>query len=228
MISVIIPTLNAERKLGPCLGALGPAVMDPILSEVIFADGGSTDATEEIAEATGAHFVSAPKGRGSQLRAAADMARGEWFLFLHSDTVLSEHWVEAARSHMRDETSGGRGKAGWFQLRFNASGVAPRLVAGWANLRAGRGLPYGDQGLLIHRGLYRDVGGFPDIPLMEDVALARTLGRARLKGLDAIATTSADRYERNGWLRQGASNLATLMRYSLGAQPEKLARSYNR
>ena len=122
----------------------------------------------------------------------------------------------------------GAGKAGWFRLAFDAPGAPPRIVAAWANARARLGLPYGDQALLIHRSLYRKVGGYPAIPLMEDVAIARALGRARLAALGAVATTSADRYLRNGWLRQGARNLLTLTRYLLGASPETLARSYRR
>ena len=224
MISVIIPTLNAAATLGPCLGALSPAILDPILAEVIFADGGSDDETAEIADATGARIVSAPRGRGSQMRMAAETARGEWLLFLHADTALSPEWVEAAREHMRLDS----GRAGFFRLRFDARGAAPAIVAGWANLRGRLGLPYGDQGLLIHRALYREVGGFPDIPLMEDVAIARALGRRRLAMLDAEALTSADKYERNGWLRQGARNLTTLGRYAIGVRPDRLVRTYNR
>lgn len=224
MISVVIPTLNAAGTLGPCLGSLGPAILDPILTEVIFADGGSHDDTEEIAEATGARFIRASRGRGAQLRAGTAVARGEWLLFLHADTRLSDDWVDAARAHMSERPD----VAGWFRLRFAADGAAPRLIAGWANLRSRLGLPYGDQGLLIHRALYAEVGGFPEAPLMEDVAIARALGPRRLSALGAVATTSAERYERNGWLRQGARNLTTLARYTLGASPEALARSYNR
>ena len=191
---------------------------------MIFADGGSTDGTEAIADATGATFLPAPRGRGPQLRAAAETARGEWLLFLHADTVLSDDWVAAARAHMAH----GGARAGWFRLRFDAKGVAPRLVAGWANLRSRLGLPYGDQGLLIHRALYRKVDGYPPFPLMEDVSIVRALGRRRLARLNAIATTSADRYEAAGWLRRGARNLLTLARYFLGANPETLAKSYEK
>ena len=224
MISVVIPTLNAERSLGPCLAALGEAVLEPMLAEVIFADGGSADDTREIAEAVGARFVEAPRGRGPQLRAGAEAARGEWLLFLHADTVLPAGWVAAAQRHI----ASGPAAAGWFRLGFDQPGLTPKFVAGWANLRSRLGLPYGDQGLLIHRSLYREAGGYPDVPLMEDVSLARALGRSRLARIEATAVTSAEKYRRNGWLRQGARNLATLARYGLGASPEALARSYYR
>lgn len=225
MISVIIPTLNAAKTIGPTLVSLSPAILDPILTEVIISDGGSDDEIGEIAEATGATFLSGEAGRGAQLAAGAATARGEWFLFLHADTTLSEDWVEAVREHVAE----GAGKAGWFRLAFDAEGAAPRFVAGWANLRSRLlALPYGDQGLLIHRSLYRAVGGYPEQPLMEDVAIARALGRRRLAGLDARARTGADRYRRDGWLRRGARNLWTLTRYFCGASPEALAEAYRK
>lgn len=225
MISVIIPTLNAAPVIGRTLVSLSPAILDPILTEVIISDGGSSDHIAEIAEGTGAKFITGAASRGRQLAAGAEMARGEWLLFLHADTALSEDWVEAARLRI----GSGPSKAGWFRLEFDAPGFAPRFVAGWANLRSRRlALPYGDQGLLIHRSLYRAVGGHPEIPLMEDVALARALGRRRLSELDAVAQTGADRYLQGGWLRRGARNLLTLAHYFLGASPEALVASYRK
>lgn len=225
MISVIIPTLNAAPVIGPTLVSLSPAILDPILTEVIISDGGSDDEIAEIAEATGAAFITGAASRGGQLAAGAEAARGEWLLFLHADTSLSDDWVEAARRHI----GSGAGSAGWFRLEFDAPGFAPRFVAGWANLRSRwMALPYGDQGLLIHRGLYRAVGGYPDIPLMEDVALAHSLGRRRLSELNAVARTGADRYVQGGWVRRGVRNLLTLTRYFLGTSPETLAASYRK
>lgn len=225
MISVIIPTLNAAPVIGPTLVSLSPAILDPILTEVIISDGGSSDDIAEMAEATGAKLITGEASRGRQLAAGADAARGEWLLFLHADTSLSDNWVEAVRQHI----GAGPDKAGWFRLEFNAPGFAPGFVAGWANLRSRwLALPYGDQGLLIHRSLYRTVGAYPDIPLMEDVALARALGRRRLTALDAVARTGADRYLRGGWLRRGVRNLLTLIRYFLGTSPEVLASTYRK
>ncbi len=225
MISVVIPTLNAASVIGPTLVSLSPAILDPILTEVIISDGGSIDEIAEIADATGAKLITGEASRGRQLAAAAEAARGEWLLFLHADTSLSDNWVEAVRQHI----AAGPDNAGWFRLEFDAPGFASGFVAGWANLRSRwLALPYGDQGLLIHRSLYRTVGGHPDIPLMEDVALARALGRRRLKKLNAVARTGADRYVRGGWLRRGARNLLTLVRYFLGASPDALAASYRK
>lgn len=224
-VSVIIPTLDVADRIGPCLGALGEALMDGVIREVILADGGSSDAIAAVAEGVGARLVAAPRGRGPQLAAGAAAAKGTWLMFVHADTVLGPGWAGAVLTHIRERPE----RAGWFALRFDSGGPMARLVAGWANLRAAMfGLPYGDQGLLVSRSLYRAAGGYPPIPLMEDVALARRLGRRRLARLGAEAVTSAERYRRDGWFRRGARNLTTLGLYLLGASPDRLARRYER
>lgn len=222
-VSVVIPTLEAADRIGPCLGALGEAVLEGVIREVIIADGGSGDGIAGIAEAVGARLVTAPAGRGTQLAAGARTARGQWLLFVHADTVLAPGWGAAVLTHIRTRPE----LAGWFDLGFDVSGPAARSVAGWANLRAALfGLPYGDQGLLISRRLYDDVGGYAPMPLMEDVDLVRRIGRNRLARLGVRAVTSAARYRRDGWLRRGWRNLSTLTLYFLGADPERLARRY--
>ena len=114
------------------------------------------------------------------------------------------------------------------RLAFRADGFGAAWVARWANMRTRMfGLPYGDQGLLIARDLYEASGGFPDIPLMEDVALVRALA-ARPRLMDAEALTSAERFLAEGWIRRGARNLWTLARYRAGVSPERLAASYRR
>jgi rSAM/selenodomain-associated transferase 2 len=224
-ISVIIPTLNVAGDLGPCFEALTEGLMDGLLRELILADGGSRDAIGAVADAAGARLVTSPPGRGTQLAAGAMAARGEWLLFLHADTVLEGGWTREVRRHL----DGGPGTAGYFRLRFDTRGAAPRLVAGWANLRSALlALPYGDQGLLISRSLYRSVGGYPEIPIMEDVALARRLGHRRLARIGAEAITSGRRYVREGWLRRGARNLVTLAQYFIGIRLDRLAQSYER
>lgn len=221
-ISVVIPTLDAEAALGPCLHALMEGLELGLIRELIVSDGGSGDATGAVAQAWGAEVLHGPPSRGGQLRRGVAAARGEWVLVLHADTVLRRGWTDAVRSHLAQAD-----RAGWFQLAFDQSGIAAAIVASWANLRSRLGLPYGDQGLLIHRDLYEAVGGYPDQPLMEDVALARAL-RGRLTALDAVAVTSAAKYRRQGWLRRGGRNLWTLLRYAAGASPERLAQAYRR
>ena len=193
-----------------------------LIAELIITDGGSTDATLVLADAWGAHSVEGSASRGGQLRRGVDVARAEWFLVLHADTCLAPGWTEPVVAHL------GQGTAAYFKLAFDRGG---RMVAAWATLRARVfGLPYGDQGLLIRRDLYVRSGGYADIPLMEDVALARALRREQiaLVPLDAVAVTSAEKYRKQGWLRRGARNLWTLVRYFAGASPDSLAQAYRR
>lgn len=223
-ISVIIPTLNAEGSLPQCLAALIEGLPAGLIREVIVTDGGSADATCKIAEATGADVVSGPASRGGQLRRGAEAARGQWLMVLHADTVLDPGWSQAVARHV---DAPGAGTA-YFQLAFRATGLMPAWVAGWANLRARLfALPYGDQGLLMRAAEYKRAGGYPDQPLMEDVALARRLAKP-FTALPVRAVTSPERYRRSGWLRRGTRNLWTLARYYAGTDPEDLAQAYRR
>lgn len=218
-LSVIIPTLNAQHVLPDCLSALMEGLEAGLITELVVADGGSQDDTHAIADAWGANILTVPPSRGGQLRAGCAAARGAWFLVLHADTVLQPGWTQAVGGHLRS------GKAGYFRLKFDKGG---RFVAAWANLRARLfELPYGDQGLLLTRTAYDRAGGYPDIPLMEDVAMARAL-KGQLVALDAVAVTSGAKYRAGGWLRRGTRNLWTLARYFAGVNPEVLARQYRR
>jgi rSAM/selenodomain-associated transferase 2 len=210
------------QSLGPCLAALTEGLEDGLIAALIISDGGSTDGVGALADAAGAKFISGPAGRGQQLGAGAAESRSAWMLFLHADTILAPGWSIAVRKHIASSAN----KAGYFQLKLEAPGLAARIIAGGANLRSRWfGLPYGDQGLLISRALYDEIGGYPAQSLMEDVAIVRRL-RGRLAAMPAIAATSAARYQRDGWLRRPARNLWLLSRYLLGADPEKLAAAY--
>ena len=119
------------------------------------------------------------------------------------------------------------GRAGFFRLRLDDPARAARFVERLANWRADAlGLPYGDQGLLIARALYESAGGFPPLPIMEDVALVRKLGRRRLVQLEAELVTSAERYRRDGYLVRPLRNLICLALYFLGIAPARIARIY--
>ncbi|WP_299924254.1 TIGR04283 family arsenosugar biosynthesis glycosyltransferase [uncultured Pelagimonas sp.] len=221
-ISVIIPTLNAADALPLCLAALGEGLQAGLIRELVVSDGGSSDATIKIAEAAGGVVVKGPASRGEQLQRGADAAQGEWLFFLHADTVLSEGWSGPV-SHSLTKPGGYHA-----QLRFDATGFAPRFVAAWANFRSRRfGLPYGDQGLLIDRETYDGVGGFRAMPLMEDVEMARAL-RGKLAELPIQAVTSAKKYQNQGWIKRGSRNLITLARHLSGTDSETLAQAYRR
>ena len=221
-VSIVIPVLNAGAALPATLTALAEGLEAGLIRELIFSDGGSGDGIEALAEAAGAVLVQGPPGRGGQLARGAGVAQGDWLLFLHADTHLGPGWARAVLDHICHHGA----QAGYFRLAFRSDARAARRVAGWANWRSRVfGLPYGDQGLLVRRAEYDAVGGYPDIPLMEDVAMARAL-KGRLRALEATAFTSAARYQSRGWLRRGGRNLITLVRYLAGADPVRLARFY--
>ena len=224
-ISVVVPTLNAATALGPCLEALAAGLSAGLIRELILADGGSDDDIVALADAVGARLVESEPGRGTQLAAGASESEGEWLLFLHADTVLEDGWVEAARRHMLEHPA----KAAYFRLRYDATGVGSRIVSAWANCRSWLlALPYGDQGLLISRTLYRAVGGYREVPLMEDVGIIRSVGRRRMRRLDSLAMTDFERYRREGWALRGSRNLICITLYFAGVSPERLARLYTR
>lgn len=227
-LSVIIPTLDAARHLPATLNALSGDAATPMLAaavEIVVADGGSTDGTPAVAAEAGARVIAAPRGRGPQLAAGAAAASGDWLLFLHADSRPAAGWRAAVADFAGDP--GNRQRAGYFRFRLDDDHPAARrleaLVA-WRNRVLA--LPYGDQGLLLSQAFYRSLGGFPPLPLMEDVALVRRIGRRRLVALDVTVVTSADRYRRDGWLRRPLRNALCLGLYRLGVPPRHIVRLY--
>jgi rSAM/selenodomain-associated transferase 2 len=222
-ISFVIPTLDAASALPACLETIMAGLPAGLVREVVISDGGSRDDTLKIAEAAGCVLVSGAPGRGEQLKRGADRARGDWLLFLHADTYLSAEWTERVGDHIARHP----GQAAAFRLAYRSDASAARWLEARANRRARwLGLPYGDQGLLVARHLYDEVGGFRDIPLMEDVAIIRAIGRKRLRILSAEARTSAAKYEADGWRRRAYRNAWLLARFLMGASPERLAKLY--
>jgi rSAM/selenodomain-associated transferase 2 len=224
-LSVIIPTLNAEASLRRSLPSIASLSAVSMMREVIFADGGSSDRTAEIAEEAGAVFVRAPRGRGTQLAAGAEKAAGAWLLFLHADTALEPGWEKAVRAFMDEPENAGR--VGYFRFGLDDAAAGARWLeaAVAARCRLFR-LPYGDQGLLISRDLYRRLGGFRPMPLMEDVDLVRRAGWRRMAPLATRATTSAERYRQDGYLLRPVRNLFCLSLYFLGVPPRAIAKLY--
>jgi rSAM/selenodomain-associated transferase 2 len=220
-LAVIIPALNAEAGLTATLAAL------PSVAQRIVVDGGSNDGTVKVATVTGAEVLHSPPGRGLQLAAGAAAAQAPWLLFLHADTRLDAEAWRALETHLADP--GQAQTAAVFGFRLDVRPWQARLLEWGVRLRVALlALPYGDQGLLIHRDLYQAVGGYRALPLMEDVDLVRRLGRRRLRLLPGHAITSAARWRRRGWARQTLLNLRCLTLYLTGTPPAEIARIYGR
>jgi len=219
-LSVVIPTLNTQHVLPSTLESLMEGVFAGVMGDLVIVDGGSTDATINIAKEVGATFLETKPLRGGQIFAGVSACKCDWVLILHADSRLSQGWAELIPTEPDPE------RAYYFQLQFDAVGFAAWWVAKWANLRSKIfALPYGDQGILIHKNLLDSVGGYPTAPLMEDVILARKLG-CRLTALPITITTSAEKYITQGWLRRGVRNLALLFQFMLGKAPEALYKKY--
>ena len=218
MLSVVIPSLNASSTIAACLTAVDKA------DEILVVDGGSTDGTVALAEQSGASVIQSIRGRGAQLHSGSLAARGDWLLFLHADTLLATGWREAADLHIASRP----GRAAHFRFRVSSEDWQARLLEKAVALRGSLlNLPYGDQGLLISRSLYEEIGGFRPLPLMEDVDLVRRLGRERLRALPVDAVTSAERWHRDGWFRRSSRNLLYLLLYRAGVAPHRLAELYD-
>jgi glycosyltransferase involved in cell wall biosynthesis len=195
----------------------------------VVVDGGSTDATKDVARRHGVRLIGSPRGRGPQLAAGANASMAgaavEWLFFLHADSIPEPGWQAALTAFMAEPDN--QGRAGYGRFALDDPAPAARRLEAMVTWRCRwLGLPYGDQGLLIHRNLYQSIGGFPPIELMEDVALVRRIGGGRLSCLPMIVTTSAERYRRGGYIRRPLRNLSCLALYLIGVAPPAIRRLY--
>lgn len=222
MISVIIPTLNAAATLPRCLNSLMDAAMSGLVREVIIVDGGSTDDTLRIADASGARILKGTQCRGERLTMGAAAARSDWFLFLHADTMLDRSWAEDAMSFI-ERAMPEKPRAAAFRFGLDHFEPAARRRETLVGLRTSLlGLPYGDQGLLIPARFYKKLGGYGPFASMEHIDLIRRLGRRRLVMLRARAVTCAERTPSPQRLR----HLGLLLLHALRIPTPLLSRLY--
>lgn len=223
-LSIIIPTLNAGAGLDASLDAIEKdALAFPY--KIFVVDGGSTDSTLEKACARNVDIINSEAGRGHQLASGAERATGDWLLFLHADTRLSPGWSTEVKAFT--EHTAHTNKAAVFRFRLDDDSPAAKRLEGMVNWRNRRlGLPYGDQGLLIHRAFYQKLQGHAAIALMEDVDIIRRIGQHQLHFLQAEAITSADKFRRDGYLLRPLKNLFCLALYFAGLPPRLIARIY--
>ena len=217
-LSVIIPTRNEERWIGETLRRVGECDVH----EIIVVDAHSEDRTVEVARSLGARVIASARSRGGQLNSGAAIARGEALLFLHADTLLPRGYAQ----HVRDVLAMPGISGGAFRLRIDAPSASLRLIETVANLRS-RLLqrPYGDQAIFVRAETLRRVGGFPDVPIMEDCGLVRRLRRVgRIAIAPASVVTSARRWLDRGIWRATLGNQLCLVGHRLGVRPVRIAR----
>jgi rSAM/selenodomain-associated transferase 2 len=220
-LAFVIPALDEGATIGAAIDALGrdrgPG------DEVIVVDGGSADGTSTAARDAGARVLESPRGRALQMNAGAHAARADALVFVHADTRLPEGGAAAVRAAIAAGATWGH-----FGVRLDGAGVGLRLVEWGIRIReAWGGTPSGDQAFFVRRDAFLDVGGFPELPLMEDLALAdRLRGRARAHRIATPASTSARRWTRDGIARTVILMWCLRSAYRLGVAPERLARWY--
>lgn len=224
MLSVIVPCLNEAEGISDALAALAP--LRARGAEVIVVDGGSSDGTVERAAPLADRVISAPRGRASQMNAGAARARGEIMLFLHADTLLPE----SADALIVDGLK--RSRRGWGRFDVVISGSDPllRVVARLMNVRSRlTGIATGDQAIFVTRSLFTAAGGYPEIALMEDIALSKRLKRfGRPLCLRHRLVASGRRWEKHGVVRTIVLMWRLRLAFWLGADPVKLAVRYDR
>ena len=219
-ISVIVPTLNERACLAATLDAVALSASD----ELIVVDAGSSDATPDIARRYTSKVYQGPRGRARQMNQGARRAGGDILLFLHADTLLPPGALDAVRRALQQPGTGG----GAFRLSIAPATPALRLVAWGTNLRSRfGGLPYGDQALFVWRRVFEELGGYDDVPFMEDIRLVQALRRSgRLAIVPQAVVTSGRRWQRDGVLVTTARNVALMTLYFCGVPPATLKRWY--
>jgi rSAM/selenodomain-associated transferase 2 len=220
-LSIIVPVLNEAEGIGDALSALAPLRQRGV--EVIVVDGGSRDATTKLAKPLADNVIGAPRGRGAQMNAGAAVARGDVLLFLHSDTRLPPKAETLVLDALKQSV------AIWGRFDIRIEGNLLLTIVGLAmNLRSRlSGIATGDQAMFVTRAAFQSVGGFPDIALMEDVALSHSLKKLSSPlCLRARVVTSGRRWQRHGLLRTILLMWRLRLAYFLGATPAALARRY--
>jgi rSAM/selenodomain-associated transferase 2 len=221
-ISVVVPVLNEAGRIKSALASFENATN----VEVIVVDGGSQDETVEIAKSLGVQVISSPIGRACQMNAGAKVATGDILLFLHADTRLPAKFDTLVR-----ETLSKPGiVAGAFELAIDAELPGLRLIETMVNWRSRfLSLPYGDQAIFIPADVFQDMGGFPEMPIMEDFEFVLRLRRVgRIEIVPVPVLTSARRWQKLGVAKTTLINQLIILGYFLGVSPEQLVRWYRR
>ena len=220
-ITIVIPVLNEAGMIQTTLQRL----LDEPDLEVIVVDGESEDKTVKLANSMGVKVIICPGGRARQMNAGAEVATGDMLLFLHADTQLPDRYPAIVEQVLRTPQT----IAGAFELKIDGKERSLRLVERMVNWRSRfLSLPYGDQAIFLKASVFQEIGGFPDLPIMEDFEL---ISRLKRRGKIAIAhppvLTSARRWQRLGVWRTTLINQLMILGYFLGVPPIQLRRFYS-
>jgi rSAM/selenodomain-associated transferase 2 len=220
-VSVVIPVLEDLAQLRELLDTLTHLTDPP--EEILVADGAGQAACLALCKERNCIYVATRPGRGHQLHTAAGHAKGPIIWFLHADTRPDTN----ATTLIRHSIAAGA-DSGYFRFRFiGATNRYRSFLEQLINWRARLGVPYGDQGLFVTRDAYTRTGGFPDVPLFEEVPFVRALRRrGHFARIDAPIGVSPRRWERDGWIRRSLHNRLLALGYMLGIPPATLARRY--
>ncbi|MEH2294271.1 TIGR04283 family arsenosugar biosynthesis glycosyltransferase [Nostoc sp.] len=221
-ISIIIPTLNEAGNIKEAIATTQPNIN----IEVIIVDGGSKDDTIEIAKSLGIKVISSSPGRAIQMNAGAVAARGDILLFLHADTRLPTGFDDMIRTALQQPET----VAGAFNLRIEASLLSLRWVEWGVNVRSHFcQMPYGDQAIFLTKEVFQQIGGFLELPIMEDFELMRSLKRiGRIVIIPTPVVTSARRWLQKGVFKTTLLNQIVIIAYLVGISPKRICRWYRR
>jgi rSAM/selenodomain-associated transferase 2 len=230
LVSIIVPVLADTPAAARLLAQIRP---DPRL-EVIVADGGDDRGLDELTRPRDdVRVVRSRPGRAVQMNAGARVARGAWLLFLHADSTLPPGWLDTFERAVSPAggslvAAGMPVRGGWFQFALDHPSWRARAIERGVRWRIRMlRLPYGDQGLFTTRAVFDALGGYREMPLMEDVDFVRRLTKqGPVIELPLKLRTSARRWERDGWFRRSLRNAALVTLYFLGVSPRRLARWY--
>tara|TARA_B100000579_G_scaffold418066_1_gene415240 strand:- start:811 stop:1515 length:705 start_codon:yes stop_codon:yes gene_type:complete len=224
-ISIIIPTLNEAIHLPLLLADLNARPYD---SELIIVDGGSIDLTTSIAQINGVDIIkSTKKNRGYQLRIGASKAKGDWLLFLHADSRLDQSWIESLLKIIQNKLS--KKNAWYFDFKIRKDKIEYRLLEIAVALRSHLlQQPYGDQGLLIHKNLYRISGGFSSLKLMEDIDFITRLSKiAKLKSIREKIYTDDIKWSNTNIIKRAIKNASLRKKWRQGHNIDIISKEYN-
>lgn len=221
MLSVIIPTKNAAETLPALLDSIKPAQDAGHVTEILASDANSEDDTLKILRDRGVKPLTGVEGRGFQLVRAAAAAQGPWLLFVRQHAVLGEGWADAVKETIEKD----RHAVGYFRQRFSEPGHG--VYEFWAGLRASVvHLPLSDQGLLISKSYYGEIGGFrPDFPDLEDADLIRRVNKKHLVEIPADIIVAAAPFAARGWFDALLDDIGLTTSLSLGKKPIEILKT---